>query len=94
MRIERTPVGEPDANGVLVDAYLNIAEVQVFAKFRPTLDIGIHNGQLVVAWDSDAFSTLTLEKSTSLGGTWSSVTSTSPFTGTLGATTFYRLKSQ
>ncbi len=94
VRIERTPVGEPDANGVLVDAYLNIAEVQVFAKFRPTLDIGIHNGQLVVAWDSDAFSTLTLEKSTSLGGTWSSVTSTSPFTGTLGATTFYRLKSQ
>ena len=42
VRIERMPTGAPDANGIPSDAYLNIAEVQVFNVFRPTMDIGIY----------------------------------------------------
>jgi hypothetical protein len=91
VRIERTPVGELNASGVPADAYLNIAEVQVFTKFRPTLDIGLNNGQVMVAWDSDAFSTPTLQKTSSLTGTWSDVTTTTPYTTSPTGTTFYRL---
>jgi len=91
VRIERTPIGVPDGNGIPSDAYLNIAEVQVLTKFRPTLDIGIYNGQIMVAWDSDAYSTPKLQKASSLGGPWSDVTTVTPFTGAIGSTTFYKL---
>ena len=91
VRIERMPDGIPDGNGIPADAYLNIAEVQVFNVFRPTLDIGIYNGQIMVAWDADAFSTPKLQKASSLSGPWSDVTTTTPFTGPIGSTTFYKL---
>ena len=87
VRIERTPlVTDPQ-----VDDFLNIAEVQVFPVFRPTMDIGIYNGQIMVAWDSDAFNTPKLQKASSLSGPWTDVTTVTPFTGAIGATTFYKL---
>ena len=91
VRIERMPTGTPDANGIPGDAYLNIAEVQVFNVFRPTIDIGIYNDQIMVAWDADAFSTPKLQSAGSVSGPWSDVTSVTPFLGPLGATTFYKL---
>jgi len=92
VRIERTPVGTPDPqSGIPSDAYLNIAEVQVFNVFQPTMDIGVYNGQIMVAWDSDAFSTPKLQKASSLSGPWTDVTTVTPFTGPIGATTFYKL---
>ena len=91
VRIERMPTGTPDANGIPGDAYLNIAEVQVFNVFRPTIDIGIYNDQIMVAWDADAFSTPKLQSVGSVSGPWSDVTSVTPFLGPLGATTFYKL---
>lgn len=94
VRIERVPAGEPDANGVPTDAYLNIAEVQVFNAFRPTLDVGVQGSQIAVAWDADAFSTPTLETAPSVTGPWTTLTSTSPFTGPMAGTAFYRLKVQ
>lgn len=93
VRIERTPAGEPDANGVPADAYLNIAEVQVFNKFQPTLDVGLANGQIVVAWDADAFTTPALETATSITGPWSNASTTSPFTAPINGTAFYRLRA-
>ena len=91
VRIERMPTGAPDANGIPSDAYLNIAEVQVFNVFRPTLDVGIYNGQIMVAWDADAFSTPKLQSAGSLSGLWSDVTTVTPFLGPLGVTTYYKL---
>lgn len=92
VRIERTPVGTPDPTTLIPsDAILNIAEVQVFDVFRPTMDIGVYNGQIMVAWDSDAFNTPKLQKSGSLSGPWTDVTTVTPFTGPIGTTTFYKL---
>lgn len=85
VRIERIPLNPP------TDALLNIAEVQVFTKFRPTLDIGIYNGQIMVAWDSDAFSTPKLQKASSVNGPWSDVTTVTPYTGAISGTTFFKL---
>ena len=85
VRIERTPANPP------ADSYLNIAEVQVFARFRPTLDIGIYNNQIMIAWDSDAFSTPKLQESSSLTGGWADVTTTTPYQGPIAGTKFYRL---
>lgn len=87
VRIERTPlVVDPPA-----DDFLNIAEVQVFNVFRPIMDIGVYNGQIMVAWDADAFSTPKLQKSGSLSGPWTDVTTVTPFTGAISGTTFYKL---
>jgi hypothetical protein len=92
VRIERFPVEAPDANGIPTDGYLNIAEVEVYTKFRPTMDIGVYNNQIMVAWDSDAFSTPKLQQADSVTGTWTDVTTTTPFLGGLSSTTkFYRL---
>lgn len=93
VRIERTPVGEPNASGIPADAFLNIAEVQVFPAFRPTLDVGISGSNIAVAWDSDAFTTPTLQTAPSVNGPWTNVGSTSPYSGPITGAAFYRLRS-
>ena len=76
----------------IAPVYLNIAEVQVFAKFQPTMDIGVYNvGQVMVAWDSDAFSTPKLQKASSVAGPWTDVTTTQPYVTEIAGTTFFRV---
>jgi Immunoglobulin I-set domain len=93
VRIERFPAGTPDpVTGIPSDAFLNIAEVQVFTYFRPTMDIGIYNGQIMVAWDRDAFSTPKLQQANSLQGPWSDVTTESPYTEPIsGSAKFFKI---
>jgi hypothetical protein len=92
VRIERFPeVPDPNNPGLFTDNVLNIAEVQVFNKFRPTMDIGVYNNQIMIAWDSDAFSTPKLQRSDSLTTGWENVTTTTPYLGPLTGTKFYKL---
>lgn len=88
VRIERVPANPPK------DSYLNIAEVQVFNHFSPTLDVGVLDGKIVVAWDSDAFTTTKLQKASSLNGPWTDAGTETPFSEPISGTTFYRVVGQ